>query len=80
MEQDIKLGSVGEMKIAFSGGKATLSATVATEGGFSGSLTLTEDAGVLIDLIEKAVEKAIPSTAAIDPAIFAVIKAAVKSL
>lgn len=80
VEKDVDVGSVGKLSLSFSGGKASLVGSAALPGGLSIGVTVTDDAGALIDQLEQIVAKAVPSTAAIDPAIFAVIKQAVCSL
>lgn len=81
MEKDVKIGSVGDLKLNFSGGKAIISASASMDGGaVMVGANVTVDAAMLIDQLEKIVEKAVPASAPIDPAIFAVIKSAVLSL
>lgn len=81
MEEKIPLGSLGSLSLSFSGGKAVVSASAAVDGGaVSVGASVSCDAGALIDQLEQIVAKAIPSTAAIDPTIFAVIKSAVMSI
>lgn len=77
-EKDIALGSIGKLALSFSGGKAIVSAQAAVDGGvLTVEASVTGDAGALIDQLEALVAKAIPATAALDPAIFGVIKQAV---
>lgn len=80
MEKDIALGSVGKLALSFSGGKALVAASATLPGGVALAFSASDDAGALIDQLEAIVAKAIPATAAIDPAIFAVIKSAVLSI
>lgn len=81
MEDDIKLGTVGALSLSFSGGKAVVSAQAAIDGSaVMVAASVTADAGAFIDQLEAIVAKALPSTAAIDPAIFAVIKDAVLAI
>lgn len=81
MEKDVALGSVGTLKLSFSGGKAVVEADASVD---AGALTVgakvVGDAGLLIDQLEAIVAKAIPASAPIDPAIFAVIKSAVMAI
>lgn len=80
-EKDIALGSMGKLALAFAGGKATITASLSVDAGaFSADVALVGDAGALIDQLEALVAKAIPATAAIDPAVFAVIKSAVMAI
>jgi hypothetical protein len=81
MQEDIKLGSFGDLVIGFSGGKVSLTATANVDGkAIAIGATVTADAGVFIDQLEAIVAKAIPASAPFDPAIFAVIKTAVLSI
>lgn len=81
LEKDVKLGSVGDLQLGFSAGKATLTVSAAVLGGAgSANLGVTLDAGALIDLLKAAVEKAAPASAPVDEAVFAVLKAAVASV
>ena len=78
MQDDIKLGSLGDLVLSFSGGKASLTAKASVDGSAVAiEASVVCDAGVLIDQLEAIVAKALPSTAAFDPAVFAVIKSAV---
>ena len=77
MEKEIEIGKIGKLDLVFSGGKATISANVAVPGGLTAAISVSDDAGALIDLLESIVAKAVPATAPFDPAIFAVIKSAV---
>lgn len=78
---DVKLGSVGDLVLAFSAGKASLSVSLAVpQAALTGSVSLSMDAGALVDALEAAVAKAVPATAAFDPAIFGVLKAAVLAI
>lgn len=80
-EKDVQLGSLGKLVLSFSGGKASLSANVGLDSGVVAvGINVVGDAGLLIDQLEAIVAKAVPATAAIDPAIFAVIKQAVLSI
>lgn len=68
MEDNIKLGSVGDLDLALSGGKATvkLSATagVASVGlTAEASMSVTMDSAVLVDKLFAAMEKALPAGA-----------------
>lgn len=80
MEKDVALGTVGKLALSFSGGKAIVAATAVLPAGLNLNFSASDDAGALIDQLEAIVAKAIPATAAIDPAIFAVIKSAVVSI
>lgn len=80
MEKDVALGSVGKLALSFTGGQAVVGANVALPGGVAISFSACDDAGALIDQLEGIVAKALPATAAIDPAIFAVIKSAVLAI
>ncbi len=80
MEKDVALGSVGTLALAFAAGKATLSVQIAVPGGLTATVQVVEDAGALIDLLSAALAKAVPATAAIDPAVFGVVKAAVQAI
>ena len=81
MEKDIALGTAGKLELIISGGKATISAQAAADGGaLSVSASVVGDAGMLIDQLEAIVAKAVPATAPIDAAIFAAIKSAVMAI
>jgi hypothetical protein len=81
MEKDIALGSAGKVSLSFSGGKAVVSAAASEDGGAVViNASVVADAGLFVDQLEAIVAKALPATAAIDPAIFAVIKSAVMSI
>ena len=81
LEKDVKLGSVGDLKLDFAAGKATLTVSAAVlSGAGSANLGVTLDAAALVDLLKAAVEKAAPASAPVDEAVFAVIKAAVVSI
>lgn len=80
MEKDIAVGSEGKLALSFSGGKALVAFSAALPGGAAVSVNASDDAGALIDQLEAIVAKALPATAAIDPAIFAVIKSAVVAI
>lgn len=73
----IPVGSLGSVSLSFSGGKAVVSAQGGVDqGAVTISASIVADAGIFIDQLEAIVAKALPATAAIDPAIFAVIKQA----
>lgn len=64
MEDKIALGSVGSLDLSFAGGKAQISVTAAYgPAGASASLSITEDATGLVNLIFSAIEKASPAGA-----------------
>ena len=81
MESDLKLGSLGDVVLSFSAGKASLTAKAAVDGSaVSVQASVVCDAGFLIDQLEAIVAKAVPASAPFDPAIFAVIKSAVVAI
>lgn len=66
MEQDIKLGSVGDLDISFAGGKASVKVSVAAAleaAGLavSGDVVVSLDASALVDKLFAAIEKASPA-------------------
>jgi len=77
---NLPLGKVGSLQLSFSGGKAVVALSLALPGGVAVDLQASDDAGALIDQLAAIVEKALPSTAAIDMAVFGVIKAAVQAI
>lgn len=81
MDNKVALGSVGELDLSISGGKASI--VVSTLPGnvpASASLSVVIDAGALIDLLKAAIEKKFPASTPIDEAVFAVLKAAVMAV
>lgn len=82
MEQDVKLGSVGDLDLKLSGGKASLMLSAALPAAAaSASVGVVIDAGVLVDKLFAAVEAASPpGVAPIEESVKAVVKAAVMAL
>lgn len=81
MEQNIKIGSIGEGKLSFEKGKVIMVASAKVDdGAIEISASITMDACVFIDQLEAFVEKKFPATAPFDPMIFGVIKSAVTSI
>lgn len=81
MDKELVQGAVGNVELKISGGIAVLSAVAnldANNVGLSASVSL--NAGSLVDQLEALVAAKIPASAALDPAIFAVIKEVVMAL
>ncbi len=87
MEQDIKLGNVGDLDLSFSGGKATVKLTAGTEAlaadGISvkSESSLSMDSSILVDKLFAAIEKASPpGVVALEDGVKIIIKAAITAL
>lgn len=80
-EKDIQVGSVGKLSLSFSGGKALVGFTGKIPGGVDLSFSASDDAGVLIDQIAAAVEKASPpGVVLIESTVFALMKSTVLAI
>lgn len=81
MESDVKLGNVGDLDLKFENGQAslTLNAKVPSFPGAEAGVVIKVDAVALVDLIAKAVDKALPNTP-LDNMIFESLKAVVASI
>lgn len=81
MEQDIKLGTVGDIDFKLVGGKAvmTLSAALPVAAAQAG-MTVSIDGGVLADKLKAAIEAKYPASSPIDEAVFALLKTALSAL
>lgn len=81
MEDTIGLGQVGSLKLSFSKGMALAQVSVGVPvAALNVGLSVQIDAGVLIDELKAAIEKAAPSTVAIDEAVFGILKSAVVAI
>lgn len=76
--ETVAQGKVASETFAFSGGKVSVTAALTAQGlGLTGSLTLSEDVGVLVDDLKAACEKASaanPSVVAIEETVFDTLK------
>lgn len=80
MEKDVAVGNVGKLALSFSAGKAVVAFNAVLPGGVVVAMSVSDDAGALIDQLEAEVAKVAPVTAPFDPAIFGVIKSAVVAI
>ncbi len=81
MEKDIQLGSVGDLELKLSGGKATLTVKAAVPGAaLTAGLVIEMDASVLVDKLFDAIETALPAGKPVEEAIKMAVKAALSSI